>query len=197
MIYDYKTRLTNEIQFHHYERCGDPSTIGNDIVCRMFGFGHPHGLGIIDKGIVSMLKSLFMATGANGLLNIMDDEKDWINFSYLAESISYIELDLGDLKEIQKIDQYSRQLSDLRSNGKRGLMIFFAKRMTCNCLMEKYEEAKRQHPVKMEECFFCPQIIEFKSLMVCARCKVAQYCRTECQHTDWPKHEVFCVKKPK
>ena len=139
-----------------------------------------------------------MATDASGLLNMMDDENDWINLMYVAEAIVPLEVDdPEDQKEMQmqKANQECRTISDLRSNGKRGVLQFFAKRMSCNCLTEKYQEAKQQH-VKMGQCFGCIETIEFNSLMRCLRCKVAHYCSTECQQSDWPEHKTFCVKKP-
>jgi len=122
----------------------------------------------------------------------MDDENDWIILRYLAEAI----VSLENRSDQREAEQYLRTIfSDLRSNSsKRGVVTVFAKQISCNCLTEKCEEAKQQH-VKMGQCYNCKKIFEFKSLKNCARCKIAHYCSTECQQSDWRRHKEGCAPR--
>jgi len=43
-------------------------------------------------------------------------------------------------------------------------------------------------------CLTCLKQLE--TTQRCSRCRVAQYCDTECQKKDWPRHKQFCSNSP-
>ena len=77
------------------------------------------------------------------------------------------------------------------SSGRRDALKFFSKRVSCSCLKERYQEARRTQP-KMGLCYGCDEEIERVALSVCSRCMITQYCSRECQVANWPIHKVEC-----
>ena len=88
-----------------------------------------------------------------------------------------------DLAEISNI-----RISNIRS---REVLKFFFKRISCSCLKEMYQVARRTQP-KTGNCFGCRQEKERVALSVCSRCMVHHYCSRKCQVADWPKHKKEC-----
>jgi hypothetical protein len=86
-------------------------------------------------------------------------------------------------------------LSDLQHGGEKDIIRFFMKRTTCSCLKERYKQIKISHPKSKSRCDNCHQVKDRRSIMLCGRCKVCQYCSIECQEADWPKHKVDVCDK--
>ena len=86
-------------------------------------------------------------------------------------------------------EQSVRKIRDLRQGGDQSLITCFAKRAPCNCMKEKYEEAKKMP--KQGKCDGCKQITERRNLQLCA-CKVDQYCSAKCQRESWAEHKQYC-----
>lgn len=84
-----------------------------------------------------------------------------------------------------------REEGNLIGGGERDALRFYAKRISCSCLKEKYTQAKKSLP-KIGACDHCNRTRERKYLMVCGRCKLPQYCCRECQVSNWPGHKFFC-----
>ena len=83
---------------------------------------------------------------------------------------------------------------DLNNSGisvDRDLLKFLRKRLACSCLKEMHSEARRTLP-KIGSCYNCKVAKQRASLMVCSRCRVAQYCSKQCQGADWSEHEQYC-----
>ena len=83
-----------------------------------------------------------------------------------------------------------KMLRDLTHDGDRSITRFFAKRISCTCLKDKYDRVK--HQVKMGECFGCEKQMDFNNLLYCTRCSVAHYCDKKCQVEHWPEHKDKC-----
>ena len=86
------------------------------------------------------------------------------------------------------------KLRDIHWSGsslERDMLKFFRKRTACSCLKDMHLEARKTQP-KVGMCNHCWVMKERSLLMVCSRCRVAQYCSRECQIAQWPKHKCEC-----
>ena len=84
-----------------------------------------------------------------------------------------------------------RDLACGENSCRRDLLKFYRKRITCKCLKKMHLEARETLP-KMGKCFHCHEVKERALLMVCSRCRFAQYCSRECQIAKWPSHKRNC-----
>ena len=83
------------------------------------------------------------------------------------------------------------KMRDIHSGTKRDVLKFFRKRTSCSCLKDMHLEARKTLP-KTGVCYHCKQVKERALLMVCSRCRIAQYCSRECQVADWSRHKGYC-----
>ena len=86
------------------------------------------------------------------------------------------------------------KLRDIHWSGsslERDMLKFFRKRITCSCLKDMHLEARKTLP-KTGVCYHCNQEKERSLLMVCSRCRIAQYCSRRCQVAGWPAHQRYC-----
>ena len=74
------------------------------------------------------------------------------------------------------------------NTAKRDLLKFFRKRTPCKCLKKMHLEARKDIQ-KLGDCYLCQKVKERSELMVCSRCRVAQYCSRECQLKAWSRHK--------
>ena len=81
---------------------------------------------------------------------------------------------------------------DTIGGEERDAIRFYSKRNACECLKEKYKEAKKSQP-KVGRCAHCDQQRERSSLMLCGRCKLYQYCSRGCQAAAWEEHREECA----
>ncbi len=79
--------------------------------------------------------------------------------------------------------------------GKREIIRYFKKRITCSCLDKKNAHAKKAQPNRMSVCSHCGQSKERKLLKVCTRCKLAFYCSRECQVAHRTEHKPICIAR--
>ena len=77
--------------------------------------------------------------------------------------------------------------------SRRDTLKFFRKRTECSCLKKKHLEARKTLP-KLGMCYLCCEVKERTLLMVCSKCKIAQYCSRECHIADWSRHKCDCDK---
>ena len=89
-----------------------------------------------------------------------------------------------------------RDINGGESSAMRDMLKFFRKRTSCKCLKAMHLEARKTLP-KFGGCYHCMegnncQQVERASLMVCSRCRVAQYCSRKCQLADWSMHKCRC-----
>ena len=65
------------------------------------------------------------------------------------------------------------KIRDLCSNARMESILFFAKRIPCSCLEDKYKQAKSTEKTGL--CFCCTQLFKRrKELLLCSGCRVAQ-----------------------
>ena len=74
---------------------------------------------------------------------------------------------------------------------KRDLVKFYRKRTACSCLKKVHLETRKTLP-KVGNCTHCKEVKERALLMVCSRCRIAQYCSRECQNAHWSRHKGYC-----
>ena len=91
------------------------------------------------------------------------------------------------------ISKASLVADDLRCGGEREVIRFYLKRISCTCLKAKYSLIKKSQPTRMSGCSICKQVTVRSSMMLCGRCKAAQYCCRECQAANWPSHKGICT----
>ena len=85
-----------------------------------------------------------------------------------------------------------RDLNHLvRGDVGRDSLNFYRKRISCSCLKDMHLHARKTLP-KLGMCSHCGELKERATLMVCGRCKIDQYCSSECQVAAWPQHKSGC-----
>ena len=105
----------------------------------------------------------------------------------------------GDFESTINSRRVAGKIRDLywsHSNNVRDVLKFFRKRTSCKCLKAMHLEARKTLP-KLGVCYHCMEgnnceQVERASLMVCSRCRVAQYCSRKCQLADWSMHKCRC-----
>ena len=81
-----------------------------------------------------------------------------------------------------------------KASGKRDLLKFISRRISCSCLKDMYRLAKRKMP-KSRRCEYCDEVKERDQLMICGGCRLLGYCSTECQAADWKReHAHECTQ---
>ena len=96
----------------------------------------------------------------------------------------------GDIENVTYTLVVRAKVRDLFESGScsvRDVLKFFRKRISCSCLKEMHLEARKTIP-KLGMCYQCHTVKERSLLMVCSRCRIAQYCSRECQIADWSRH---------
>ena len=74
----------------------------------------------------------------------------------------------------------------------RGIKIFLASKLSCECLSRLKKDAKRAP--KMNLCFYCQKEFDRDSIKKCSACMVARYCSRDCQKADWAAtHKEQCA----
>ena len=119
------------------------------------------------------------------------------DISYTAKAILVLEnYDGGDNISIRSIlcnRAVAMKWGDLNPSEcsmKRDLLKFFRKRIACSCLKKMHLEARNTMP-KKRVCNHCKVEKERALLMVCSKCRVANYCSRKCQVADWQPHEIY------
>ena len=84
-----------------------------------------------------------------------------------------------------------RDLNSTVSSNRRDVLKFYSKRISCSCLEEMHQEA-RKILTKMGKCYGCNQEKQRVALSVCSRCMIAQYCSRSCHVAHWPRHKKEC-----
>ena len=67
----------------------------------------------------------------------------------------------------------------------REVLSFYKKRISCECLKEKYKQVKKKQPTKLGCCWNCRKHVDRSTLMACSSCKVTLYCSRKCQKEHW------------
>ena len=83
------------------------------------------------------------------------------------------------------------KMRDIHFGTKRDMLKFFRKRTSCKCLKAMHLEARKTQ-AKTGECYHCKEKMERALLMVCSRCRIAQYCSRKCQVADFSGHKREC-----
>lgn len=93
-----------------------------------------------------------------------------------------------------KIVAKFKNLNPIKASGKRDVLKFLTRRISCSCLKEMYRQARLTIP-KSRLCSYCGEVKERDQLMLCGRCRLEGYCSIECQAADWEKeHKQNCTE---
>lgn len=79
--------------------------------------------------------------------------------------------------------------------SERGLVLYVAKHVPCECLREKKCAAKKM--TRMGFCAACHRTIPASQMFQCSRCKSEFYCSASCQHQCWEAHKFQCEDRRK
>lgn len=84
------------------------------------------------------------------------------------------------------------EAKDVSVGGFRDTLRFYSKRISCSCLKKMYTQSKVNEK-KVGRCDHCRKTFERNSLMLCSKCKTAQYCSADCQRAHWlVEHKYSC-----
>lgn len=145
-----------------------------------------------DDNLRELVKTHFLFRGTQMLLR---------NNSDLAESASML---VNIIIVLENYDaKYGNDIVGVTCNEKdfmrnrdvtggclRSTVKFYATRIPCSCLDDKYLALKK-HP-KTGTCDNCDMRKKRSDLMLCSSCKKQQYCSQDCQAAHWPLHKEDC-----
>jgi len=81
-----------------------------------------------------------------------------------------------------------------KASGKRDVLKFLSRRISCSCLKDMYRQARQTIP-KSLHCSYCSEVKERDQLLLCGGCRSRDYCSTECQAADWKRdHKQNCLE---
>ena len=135
----------------------------------------------------SKMKEMLLSLGTAALLS---DEPPMraIMFAESVVQIDHLDICLLNQSKAEKSAlKTERKIRDLYGDDIRGVIRFFAKRLSCACLDKMNDEVKRQK--KKGICYNCDQSFDFTALMECSCCSLSHYCSKDCQAADWPRHK--------
>ena len=142
------------------------------------------------KSYRDMARDIFVAIGTNLLANDTTHPD-------IACAILVLENydGSGEIESTIHSNEVATKLRDIGCGDgdsmRRDELKFFRKRTTCKCLKKMHLDARKAIP-KSGLCWCCEVAKERPLLMVCSRCRVAQYCSRECQGSDWGDHKSLC-----
>lgn len=141
-----------------------------------------HARYVTDTGKSQVLANM-LANATQHLL--MDDLEPAQAFAHKSIQIQLF-LWQEKLTETVKLWSAIEQVRDIR-----GLTLYLAKNIPCDCLKSRKEVAKKQE--KMGFCVCCHKSFLFSSMKQCSECKVAAYCSATCQKENWKHHKERCA----
>jgi hypothetical protein len=95
-----------------------------------------------------------------------------------------------DTNHSARMEEYVKCLHKTRTD--RGLCLYLARRLSCNCLSAYKATAKAT--LKTGICNTCGQQLPLSKLRKCSACKAVEYCSKDCQRADWSGHKTDCKK---
>ena len=136
---------------------------------------------------------IFVRIGTNMLLNKCT-AKELMSIEFTILMLENYDC-RGEISSIIGTRVMTSKLRDLYGGGgdsdEREALKFFRKRTNCKCLKAIHLEARKTLP-KLGACMGCEVAKERSLLMVCSRCRVAQYCSRKCQVAAWDEHKCEC-----
>ena len=170
--------------FQQFSTSDEKGSIARQVIASI-GKDYPKALFDIENR--SKIKAILLSVGMEALLS----DGSPLRAMMFAESVARIDLWNLCLQNKSKTEQATlesqREMRDMRGDGIRGVIRFFAKRASCACLDKMNEEVKRQ--AKKGCCYNCEQSFDFNTLLECSCCSIVHYCSKDCQKADWPKHK--------
>ena len=146
-----------------------------------------------DATLRNTARGIILTIGTN--LALMLDVDFYPKAKELAYSILLLEkydVDGGFGAAAFKSSAAIRDITGGAGGGVREIICFYLKRITCPCLKAAFATVKEVVPEKTGFCHNCEQEKERRSLMLCGRCKIMQYCCRECQVEHWPTRKAYC-----
>ena len=158
---------------------------------------HPEA--IRDKANRIALREYYLARGAEfildcynsvGIVSALANVVLMLENFHCSKDVQLMDLD-NIVIQVFRFRESGLKNIDISNGCERSLMKFFALRIPCTCLDEKYALAKRQFP-KVARCDQCGIQKERRSMFWCSKCEAFQYCSRECQVNHWPIHQPLC-----
>eukprot|EP00980_Cylindrotheca_fusiformis_P003901 scaffold865_cov87-Cylindrotheca_fusiformis.AAC.7 len=156
------------------------------------------------KRIFDRIRTMLLFCGTHTILlkedqHHADGSDPLIAERFCAQAVAYLEktylyeedchLDAKKKKKMEK--EHWALVLDSFDRGERIVTGFFAKRIPCSCLNDKYAACKAQP--KMGLCFHCREKKLRSDLMLCGGCNIVHYCSRDCQRANWKKnHKALC-----
>eukprot|EP00980_Cylindrotheca_fusiformis_P009380 scaffold2049_cov108-Cylindrotheca_fusiformis.AAC.6 len=147
----------------------------------------------LDRAILlDKIRSVLLAVGTQ---HILEEGEGVFHITRLyAQAVAHLESNYFD-EEYR--DQHKKNkdqwalMKDLLDRGDLVITAFYAKRIPCSCLDQKYASLKAQP--RMKRCFHCDKQKARSELMFCTGCSLANYCSRDCQRADWKiQHKYYC-----
>ena len=137
-----------------------------------------------------MVINIFIAIGTNSMLALSNENPK--NIAYAIVTLENYD-GSGDFDSVDYNCVSASKMRDLldSSTSRRDMLKFFRKRTSCKCLKAMHLEARKTLP-KLGECYHCKEKKERALLMVCSRCRIAQYCSRKCQVANFSGHKGHC-----
>ena len=137
-----------------------------------------------------MAVNIFIAIGTNFMLN-NDGPQDTAKAIVALENYDGSSGNFHSVICNRVASKKMRDINGGESSAMRDMLKFFRKRTSCKCLKAMHLEARKTLP-KLGMCDHCRDSRERTLLLVCSRCRIAQYCSRKCQVADWSRHKVYC-----
>jgi len=144
-----------------------------------------------NKRYRQMAVNIFTSIGTNSMLCSGGDDYGPKNIAYAIVALENYDGSSDFHSVICNRVAASKMRDLLDSANRRDMLKFFRKRISCKCLKGMHLEARKTLP-KLGMCYHCKQEKERSLLMVCSRCRTAQYCSRKCHVADWSRHKGYC-----
>ncbi|KAL9179348.1 hypothetical protein ACHAXT_008638 [Thalassiosira profunda] len=133
------------------------------------------------------MKKLLIEYSVNGLLRREHTHEAPGGMALIIYMLEQYQPATGCVKDIYTISNH-----DIFRGDERSVVKFYARRINCDCLLERYQKAKSVRQTGV--CSNCDKRVERKRLMYCPVCEQHQYCSKACHKADWSRHRDLCVQ---
>jgi len=132
-----------------------------------------------DATLRNMARGIVLTMGTNLVLMLdVDFYSKAKEFAYSILLLEKYDVD-GDFDAVAF--KSTAAIRSINGGAFREIIRFYLKRLTCPCLKAACALAEEVLPETTRFCHNCEREKERRSLMLCGRCKIMQYCCRECQ----------------